>query len=161
MIAFAPPVPFITDLVTGNAETGWQPIRCLCLGTSATVTHQQPIRCLQSGKTLLTRVETSSARCWPLHQQLVFLITLVKGPHRPGSPTLPHEKNDFALLCFCARGLRFLMQFVLQSLCLRGSSELCLRNPNGSLRGRFAACLFLQGVRSYGTVFKAGTHCAI
>lgn len=32
---------------------------------------------------------------WPLQQQLLFLITMVKGQSNPGSPTLPHGKNIF------------------------------------------------------------------
>lgn len=60
----------------------------------SSATNQMP----SVGKTLLTRVETSSAHCWPLHQQLVFLITMVKGQCGLGSPTLPHEENAFTFV---------------------------------------------------------------
>lgn len=109
---------------------GCQPIRCVCLCTSASVTHQRPIRCLRLGKTLLTRAETSSAHCWPLHQQLLFSD---HDGERPVRAWKPHPATWKESLCFpfVQESYRIWCCLCL-ALCLRGSFELCLRNPSDS-----------------------------
>lgn len=160
MIAFAPSVPFITDLVAGNAETGWQPIRCFCLWTSASVTHQQPIRCLQSGKTLLTRVETSSAGCWPF---ISAARVSDHGDERPAQAWKPHPATWKECLCFAfvQEGYGFWCCLCVCSALLASEAALSsISETPTALCGIDLLAAIFSGECTAMPLLKAGTHCA-